>query len=314
MKLVERDRDADESQPLRVAVLRCAKLPGFVTWDIPDADALFTDDQMLLAELSKVGAVAEPVAWSDPGVDWNAFDVALLRSTWDYIDDRERFLAVMERIEASQCTLLNPLEMVRWNTDKAYLADLRDWHVPIVPTVWTTGDHAEVVDEISRQDWGMVVIKPMVGAGGAGFRMVAASDVGMTLESLTRGRPDARFLVQPLIESVRTGGELGFVFIDGALTHVLHKMPAPGDYRTHGIYGGSLALIEPSDDDRREAEAIMEKLPFRPLYARLDLVRVDGRLAVMELELVEPMLYFDLAPHAAERLASAVIRRVRRGG
>ena len=310
MPILEVNRDAKASQPLRVAVLRCAKLPGFVTWDIADVDALFTDDQMLVAELAKLGAAAESVAWSDPSVDWSTFDVALLRSTWDYIDDRGMFLSVLADIEASSCILLNPLEMVRWNTDKSYLSDLRDWVIPIVPTLWPSGDYAATMEEVIDKGWGMVVIKPMVGAGGAGFRMVAAPDVGMTLESLTRGKPEARFLIQPLVESVRTDGELGFVFVDGSLTHVLHKMPASGEYRTHGIYGGSLTLIEPSDDDRREAEAIMEKLPFRPLYARLDLVRVDGRLAVMELELVEPMLYFDLAPHAAERLARAVMGSV----
>lgn len=93
MATVPRDNDLREGRPLRVAVPRCAKLPGFVTWDIADVDALFTDDQMLVAELTKLGAAAESVAWSDPAVDWNDFDVSLLRSTWDYIDDREKFLS-----------------------------------------------------------------------------------------------------------------------------------------------------------------------------------------------------------------------------
>lgn len=296
---------------MRTAVLTCAKLPGAVTADIPDAHALFADDRMLLAALEAQGVTAEAVAWSDPGVDWNSFDLALLRSTWDYIDDRDRFLAVLERVEASSCTLRNPLELVRWNTDKRYLLDLHEWGVPIVPTIAGDGDAAAVQREVTSRGWQEVVVKPMIGAGGAGVRMIPASDLAATLARLTIEEPDAGFLVQPRVESVRTEGECGYVFIGGEPTHVLLKTPAAGDYRTHEIYGGRLSLAEPSADDVRQARAIMAQLPFQPLYARLDLVRVDGRLAVMELELVEPMLYFPLAPHAAVQLAAASIATAR---
>jgi glutathione synthase/RimK-type ligase-like ATP-grasp enzyme len=297
---------------VRAAVLRCEKLPSFVTVPIEDLDDLFADDRMLVAELEKRGAKAELIAWTDPNIDWNDFDVAVIRSTWDYIDDRERFLKVLASIAASSCMLLNPLEIVSWNTDKSYLFDLAKWDIPIVPTLRASEEKSSAIqDEIIRRGWQSAVIKPTIGAGGSDVRLVPSADLAATLERLAAERPDTGRLVQPLVENIRTEGELSFVYIDGNLNHVLRKLPAPGDFRSHGMYGGTMQSIEPRSGDRAEADAIMKKLPFRPLYTRLDLVRVDGHLAVMELELIEPVLYFDFAPEGAGRLAAAALDRLR---
>src|SRR5687768_13360076 len=119
---------------MRVAILRCQNLPSFVTWDIPNVDDLFSDDRLLVQEFTRRGIEASSVVWRDRDIDWNQFDLALIRSTWDYIDDREHFVAVLSEIEASRCRLFNPLEAVRWNSDKRYLLDLERWRVPTVPT------------------------------------------------------------------------------------------------------------------------------------------------------------------------------------
>ena len=299
----------------RVAVLCCEKLPGFVTMDLDELDELFSDDRMLVAELGKRGAQAELVAWTDTSIDWNDFDLAVIRSTWDYIDDRERFVTVLERIDASSCALHNPLDIVRWNTDKAYLLDLEKWGVPIVPTIHAAGSDAEEVQaEVVRRGWADAIVKPRVGAGGSGVTLVSSSEVAAALARLVTEIRGAEFLVQPLAESVRTEGELSFVYIDGVLNHVLLKTPAPGDFRSHGIYGGTMQAIHPAKEDREQADAMMRLLPFRPLYTRLDLVRFRGQLVVMELELIEPILYFDFAPDGAGRLAAAALARVQGGG
>ncbi|NUT58528.1 MAG: hypothetical protein HOQ00_06735, partial [Agromyces sp.] len=120
---------------MRVAVLRCERLPSFVDWEIPDVEALFDDDRRLLEAFAERGVDAEPVAWSRPDVDWDAYDVALLRSTWDYVDHLGEFIDVTGEIARSRCTLLNPVGAVRWNADKHYLDDLDRICVPIVPLV-----------------------------------------------------------------------------------------------------------------------------------------------------------------------------------
>jgi glutathione synthase/RimK-type ligase-like ATP-grasp enzyme len=297
---------------MRVAVLRCNALPSFVTWPIPNVAELFADDRLLIAEFAQRGVEASSVVWGDPNPDWNQYDLALIRSTWDYIDDLARFVTVLSAIEASACRLFNPLDAVRWNSDKSYLFDLNDWGVPIVPTLRvSTTDLASVADTVAREGWHSVVVKPIIGAGGSAVRRVAAAEIGGTLKQLAAQHPQHEFLVQPLIESVITEGEWSFIFIDGEVSHVLLKKPAAGDYRAHGIYGGTIESAAPRQHDLRHARAMLARLPFDLLYARLDLVRIDGHLAAMELELIEPMLYFDLAREGVGQLVDATIARLR---
>jgi glutathione synthase/RimK-type ligase-like ATP-grasp enzyme len=298
---------------MRVAVLKCQKLPSFVTWEIPNVEDLFADDRMLIAELKERGVEAESVVWGDSSVEWDQFDIALLRSTWDYIDERERFLSVLAEIEESSCQLFNPLEAVRWNSDKSYLLDLRDWQVPIVPThLASTADPVILQDRIVQQGWPGAILKPRIGAGAADVCRVPSHEIARTLAQRTAQRPQQELLVQPLIESVVSEGEWSFIYIDGELSHVLLKKPAPGDYRAHGIYGGTIERVEPRRDDLLQVEAMLERLPFELLYVRLDLVRIEDHLAVMELELVEPILYFNLAPQGVSRLVNAILSKAGR--
>jgi glutathione synthase/RimK-type ligase-like ATP-grasp enzyme len=286
---------------MRVAVLTCRRLPRFVTWEIPDVDALFADDRMLIAAFQQRGVVAEPVVWSHPGVDWDRYDVALIRSTWDYIDEPEQFLSVLSAIETTSCRLFNPLDVVGWNSDKSYLFDLHDWGIPIVPTVRASSAGGDLAG--SRT----VVVKPTVGTGASDVSRVTSNNLAATLERLSGSLDD--YLVQPMVDSVVTEGEWSFIFVAGEFSHALLKKPAVGDYRSQGIYGGTVRREHPEPDDVRQAAAILAALPYELLYARLDLVRIDGRLVVMELELIEPILYFDHAPGRVDRLAAATIAR-----
>jgi len=295
---------------MRIAILTCRRLPSFVTWEIPDVPALFEDDRRLIAAFQEQGDEAISVVWSDAGVDWRDYDLALLRSTWDYIDDRAGFLAALAVIERSSCRLYNPLDAVRWNSDKSYLFDLATWGIPIVPTLPVAPAGAsQLQQQATAAGWERVVLKPRVGAGAADVRLTPAATIAATVAELTAARPNQPFLLQPLIESVISEGEWSFIFIAGAFSHALLKRPAPGDFRAHGIYDGVVVPAVPAPADLAQAEAIVAALPFDLLYARLDLVRIGHRLAIMELELIEPMLYFDHAPAAAGRLAQAARAR-----
>lgn len=298
---------------MRVAILKCAKLPRFVTWEVPNLDEYFADDRLLAAELARRGAEAECVAWSDPSADWGRFDLAIVRSTWDYIDEPAAFLGALQRIEASSCRVLNPLDGLRWNMDKAYLVELAARGVPVVPTRLASSAAPEALQSwLLAEGHAEAVLKPRIGGGAAGVARVAAGDVARELRARLAASPGGDFLVQPLAGSVLDEGEYMYVFVGDALTHVLLKRPAPGDFRAHGIYGGTTDPVTPAESDARQAAAILAELPFDPLYARLDLVRVDGRLAVMEAELVDPILYFQHAPEGAARLAEAALARLRR--
>lgn len=293
---------------MRVAVLRCERLPSFVTWEIADPDALFADDRQLLEAFAARGVDAEPVSWSRRDVDWQAFDAAVLRSTWDYVDRLSEFLAVTAAIAASGCRLLNPVEAVRWNADKHYLDDLDRLGVPVVPLLrGTSAEATRLAAEAAFAGWDELVVKPAVGVGGSG---VTRADVAGLAGVLGALGPGTELMVQPFAEAVAEEGELSFVFIGGEPSHVLRKRPAPGDFRAHGIYGGTVERVQPAAADLAEVSAMAGLLPFDLLYARFDVVRFGGRLAILELELIEPMLYLDRAPGSAGRLADATLLRL----
>jgi glutathione synthase/RimK-type ligase-like ATP-grasp enzyme len=303
------DRRSD-ARRLRIAVLRCERLPRFVTWEIHDVESLFDDDHRILDAFAELGVDAESVAWSGAEVDWNVYDAVVIRSTWDYVDHLPRFLEVITAIERSSATLLNPAEAVRWNADKHYLDDLDRLGVPIVPLVRGTPAAAARLDEaIAEAGWNELVLKPAVGVGGAGVVRTTASTLQQALEGLP---PDTEIMVQPFATAILDEGELSFVFIGGVLSHVLRKRPATGDFRAHGIYGGTVEVTPTDPSDASEVQWMLARLPFDLLCARIDVVRIDGRLAVLELELIEPMLYVALAPGSAERLADAAITRIGR--
>lgn len=301
---------------MRIAVLRCQKLPKFVTWEIENPEELFADDALLLDALAQRGVEAVAVAWDDPNVDWSGFDLALIRSTWDYIDDRDRFLATLAGIEASSCRLENRLETVRWNSEKHYLFDLADADVRTVPTVQVSVAEPDDLElTVSGRGWKTVVLKPRIGAGSADIHRIPAQQAVRTLEALYAEDPKKEFILQPFIETIATEGEWSYVYIGGTLSHVLIKKPAEGDFRSHGVYGGTVSPAEASSGDRLQVETMLKQIrkqfPFDPLYARIDVVRAEGRLAIMELELIEPMLYLGTAPGAAGRLADAAIARAK---
>jgi len=289
----------------RIAILRCGKLPSFVNWEVPNLEELFEEDNLLLKGFEARGFQAQSVVWSEPGIDWNQFDIALIRSTWDYLDEREQFLQVLSQIEASSCRLFNPLGAVRWNIDKHYLFDLQKWGLPIIPT-WLASE----VELGALQSWfggeqQTIILKPTVGLGGSHSHRVPLAELDDTLARLRVSEPGRKYLVQPFIDSIVREGEWSFIYFNRDLSHVLLKKPAENDYRVQGIYGGTVQPAEPLAGDLSQAEAVMAKLPLDVLYARLDFVRVGHQLSVIEVELIEPIFSFNLVPESIARLVDA---------
>ena len=296
----------------RIAILRCGQLPSFVTWDVPNFDELFAEDKLLQRGFEAQGFEADIVVWNRSDIGWNDYNVALIRSTWDYLDQKDLFLEVLARIEASTCKLYNPLEAVRWNIDKHYMFDLEQWNVPIIPTYPASKLGIEGIRKIFvERGWQTAVIKPVIGLAGSYTQKVDLDELADILRELQANHPRQEFMIQPFIESVVTEGEWSFIYFNGKLSHVLLKKPAPDDYRVQGIYGGTIQPAEPRPNDLLQAAAVMATLPFDILQARLDFVRVAGRLSIIEVELIEPIFSFNLVPEGIERLVHAT--RVKSG-
>lgn len=283
----------------RIAIATCA---GY-------AD-LKADDELLRKELAKRGAEGAAVVWDGDGGDLNGFDACLVRSTWDYHEKHERFLAWTREVEAAM-PLWNDAATIAWNSDKRYLRELAEGGVRIVPTVWLERGSRPSLDELlAEQGWEGAVVKPVVDLGARNLSRVRPGD-GEGQAALARilERHDA--MVQPFLPSLEAQGELSLIYVEGSYTHSVRKLPAPGDFRVQSIWGGSVEPAEPDPIHVELAKQALAQLKSSPLYARVDLVDdLDGQPCLIELELIEPNLYLSTHAPAAGVLADAVATRL----
>jgi hypothetical protein len=287
-----------EPDTIDVRLVTCAELPA------PDPDT-----PLLAAALRDAGRAVDVRDWCDPAVDWADARVTVLRSPWDYIDDLDGFLDWAARVDRVS-ELWNPLELVRWNTHKAYLLDLRARGAPIVPTVVLLGGSAASLDGIcDAQGWNAVVVKPAVASGGKGAYRAEIGDraAQQHLDELLEA---GDVVVQQFVPAIEDDGEWSVVLVDGEVAHGLRKRPASGDYRVHEEWGGRTELVEPSASLAELATRVCTILPTAALYARVDTVAIGGNWHVMEVEATEPSLWLDLAPGTTRLLVDAIGARL----
>jgi glutathione synthase/RimK-type ligase-like ATP-grasp enzyme len=282
-----------------------------VASDAPDrrADADLFDIQLdvLRKGFAAEGLTIEPVRWVWPGVDWKRFGAVMVNCAWDYQDRHEDFLATLDRIAGLGVPVFNSPEVVRWNIRKTYLRDFEARGVPIIPTIWpehpVADDIRRAFAEFGTQD---VILKRQVGGG-------ARAQVRYTPANTPANGPimDRPGMIQPFIPSIASEGEYSFLFVDGEFSHALVKRAKQGDYRIQEAYGGSSQRIDPTCEDERQARTVLEALDEPQLYARVDMVRgADGRLLLMELEVIEPYLYPVDGPGIGAMVAKALRRRL----
>ncbi len=278
---------------VRVALATCAAFPR-----------LADDESTLLDALQALGIAGEPAVWDDAGVDWSHYELVIVRTTWDYTPRRDEFVGWAQSVPR----LLNPADVIDWNTDKRYLASLPH----TVPTQFL-----EPGDELSAPP-GDYVVKPTVSAGSrdtARFRggelVRARAYVGRLLEA---GRT---VIVQPYLEAVDELGETALVFFAGRYSHAIRKGPMLNRGQSHasGLYvEENIEPREPSMAERRVADEVLDSLPWpraELLYARVDLIPDrDGSPRLVELELTEPSLFLSYGHGAAARLAERVRERL----
>ncbi|MEZ4265489.1 MAG: hypothetical protein R3F39_03850 [Myxococcota bacterium] len=281
-----------------------------------DLPAWEHDDLVLVDALRARGASVQTPIWDDPAVDWAAFDVAVIRTTWDYMPRRDAFVAWAERA-ATQTRLLNPPAVIRWNTDKTYLRDLADAGAPLLPTLWLArGSAPDLPALLATTGWERAFLKPQVGNSAIDTLRFDVTPDGLRIASshLTKTLPGAGMLLQPYQPTVETAGELSAIFFAGAFSHAIQKIPVPGDYRVQDDHGASDGPAALTPDEVALAARVLGlaqahlALAEPLLYARVDFLRTEaGDLVLNELELVEPSLFFRHAPSAAERFAGAIL-------
>lgn len=273
-------------------------------------NGLDADDALLLGPLGGRGVRVEAAVWDDPAVDWAAYDLAVIRSTWDYATRRDEFLAWARQVPR----LANPAAAVEWNTDKRYLRELAAAGVRTVHTDWVEPG----ADWAADAGTGTVVVKPAVSAGGLDSGRYGPGEHDLAAAHVRRLVAAGRtVMVQPYLTAVDTAGETALVYVQGAFSHAIRKgalLTGP-DSGVDGLFREEdIAPREPSDAEREVAERVLDAVPFDRaslLYARVDLIPDgSGRPVLLELELTEPSLFLAHADGAPARLAEAILAQV----
>jgi glutathione synthase/RimK-type ligase-like ATP-grasp enzyme len=241
------------------------------------------------------------VVWDDPSVPWESFDAIVLRSCWDYHLRIDEFTAWLARLEAIGARVVNPAAMVRWNLDKRYLRGLA---VPTVSTVWLEPhERVELALLLRSRGWRRAVVKPAISASAFGTFVTTGDDQARVDELLAH----SPLLVQPFIDEVVTHGEWSLIYFNGVLSHTVVKRPRQGDFRVQSELGATTTLTPAPPELRVQADAALGAAPDRPTYARVDGVMIDGVFTLMELELIEPVLFLGMHDGSAARFAKALL-------
>lgn len=253
-------------------------------------------DQSLLAALRELGHQPQPAVWSDASQNWRSFDAVIIRSCWDYHLHADQFLAWIASFQQAGIPVINPPDLIRWNSNKTYLKELEAAGIAIPGSVVVPESAEEDLSKLcAHRGWQMAVAKPLVSA--------SAHRTARRNSGVVRGPA----LIQEYIAAIETEGEFSLTFIAHEYSHAVNKKPRTGDFRVQEEHGGTIAAAQPPAGAQAFAQNVLSKMPQRATYARVDLVNDRGQFRLMELEVIEPELYLHLARGSAQKLAQAIL-------
>ncbi|WP_206486084.1 hypothetical protein [Thalassotalea sp. G2M2-11] len=276
-------------------------------------------DALIDAPMLALGWQTETVPWRAKNINWDHYHAVIIRTPWDYQDDATAFLQVLEEIEQSTAHLENNLAIVRWNIDKIYLKDLADNGVNLVPTLWhqrlagqakSTDDLIQYFKKLNCQQ---LILKPRISANADNTFWLNQANVSEMLPAINQAFEQRNFMIQPFMQSIINEGEYSLFYFNGQYSHAILKTPKQDDFRVQEEHGGQLKTITPEAKLLEQADHCLHAISQQhqmPLYARVDFVRDNEQFALMEAELIEPSLYFNMDEHSAERFAQAFVQRI----
>ena len=268
-------------------------------WEI-DFDLSFEPMQAL-------GWSIDTIPWRTVSVDWEQYDAVYICTPWDYLDDLDLFLNLLDDVDSSSAVLVNDMALVRWTIPKTYLRDLESRGAAIVPSIWY---HEFDPDKLSgffdAHEAERIIVKPVVSNNAHHtflLEMPVPASLVRELEETFGTRP---FVVQPFIENVQAEGEFSLFFFSNEFSHAILKTPKQEDFRVQEEYGARIISTEPESALLETAARILQLVDPMPVYARCDFIRgPDGRFLLMELEVIEPSLYLRMDSESPRRFARA---------
>lgn len=281
---------------------RCA----FLT--MADTRGWTIDADLGIPPLEALGWDIDVLSWRSPDANWDEYDAVYVGTPWDYPEDPERFMSVLNSIEESNATLVNDLSLLQWSMNKTYLRDLEAGGVPIVPSIWHDAMRVEEL-ECSFDEFAVdrIIVKPVISTNAADTYLLTRHQLDgqqSHLQNVFRNRP---FVVQPFMQNILREGEFSLFYFNREFSHAIQKVPQAKDFRVQEEYGATIAPVVPTTELRAAGDVVLALVEPMPVYARVDFVRgEDNVYLTMELELVEPSLYLRTNSEAPRRFAKAI--------
>lgn len=280
----------------KIAIATCRKMPEFTP-----------SDAVLAKTLETLGAEVTAAPWNDDFAPFASADLTVIRSTWDYFDVANEFAEWTNRLER-ETRVLNAAATLRWNMTKDYLFELAEKGAPVPPSRRISRDAASIavaMDDLALEE---AIVKPLSGGTASGLSRVRREDEAGLASAASILNGEA--MVQPFLPEIVSRGETSLVFLGGAFSHAVLKKPKSGDIRVQTDHGGTAELNDAPDWAIDEAQRILALCPGETAYARVDVIIDEGAVILMEVELVEPELFFLHAPDAADRLADILLTSI----
>ena len=252
-------------------------------------------DQALALALREQGFDVHPAIWSSTHLEWREFDAVVVRSCWDYHLRLEEFLVWIALLERNGIAVLNSPDLIRWNTNKIYLAELASAGVATPDTIFVEpGMELDLARVCASRGWASAVVKPVISA--------SAHCTERRSSGLVRGPA----MVQRYIAAIETEGEWSLIYFRDTFSHAVVKKPREGDFRVQNNFGGTVRVEEPAGEALAFAEAVLSRIEWSATFARVDIVAEGPSIQLMELEVIEPELFLDLVPGSSRHLALAI--------
>lgn len=284
---------------MNIALLTCENLPE-----------LTPADQLLIPELAKHNITASAQIWNDQSINWTDFDYLIFRNTWDYFEKENEFNLWLDQIEKLGIKTLNAIEVIKQNKHKFYLKEMEKKGIPIIPTVFIDKTDHLHLSEIIPSHWKKAVIKPAFSGGAYQTSVFEITDVEKINREYQPIASQKELLLQQFMPEIEDLGETSFIFFNKKFSHCVNKKPMEGDFRVQVQFGGKYTSVQPHFELIEKAQKIVNLFNSDLLYARVDGIVIENELHLMEIECIEPDLYFNLSDGSHQRFVESIVELV----
>ncbi|MBI1770703.1 MAG: hypothetical protein HYR67_20225 [Bacteroidetes bacterium] len=267
-----------------------------------------SDDHLIVDQLAMHNVEVVSAPWDSTKVNWGDFKAIVFRSCWNYHHKPNEFNVWLEKMNLLNLPFLNPVKVVQWNLHKQYLFELQSKGFAVPPGILIEqNNHTSLQEVMDEKDWDKIVIKPAVSATAKDTWVASRVSLNGAQKRFNESLSQADIIIQKFIPEVLQHGEVSLIYINKHFSHAVLKKPKQGDFRVQNDFGGTVEPLTPSPDIIQQGEKIVHAIDYPLLYARVDGVISNGKLVLLELELIEPVLFLKYSAIAASLMAKGII-------